>query len=161
MDMRQLMQLVESAGTNFVPATPENIARAKAFILAKWRERAIERGDSEPADLSASCKFASLFAALVFGGEVRGNFFHQWVELPGGQTLDLAEDAADVADLHAGLFPDYARSYAIAMRKKPPTKLYKHDPRHMSSRDSRESMASVAPRVNRWVEEFLNKKTDP
>lgn len=138
-----------------LPVTPENIAAAKEFVFAKWIERAKEYGHDAPVDLSSACKFASLFAAEVFDGQVRGNFFHQWVELPNGQRLDLNDEAEDVATMLRGEIPADTQDYAALSRKRLPKPLYTHDPRHMRSRDNRDSMASIKPRVMRWADEFL------
>ena len=138
-----------------LPVTDENIRAAKKFVFEKWKERAREMGRDEPIDLSSACKFASLFAAKVFGGTVRGNFFHQWVELPSGQHLDLNSEAADVATMLQGEIPNDTKSYAQLNRKKLPNPLYTHDDRHMKTRGNKESMDSIRPRVDRWVEEFL------
>lgn len=100
--MRYAEIMIESTPPTAFPATPENISAAKGFVLRKWRERAIERGREEPADLSSACKFGSLFAAKLFGGKVRGNFFHQWCELPDGQRIDVSDEAADVASMLRG-----------------------------------------------------------
>jgi len=139
----------------FINSTPENIAAAKIFVLRKWRERAIERGHDEPADLSSACKFSSLFAAKVFGGKVRGNFFHQWCELPDGRPLDINDEAVDVVAMLNGKIPDDTRAYASASRKTLPQPLYTYHEPHMRSKGNRESMASVEPRVDQWVREFL------
>lgn len=138
-----------------IAATPQNIAAAKTFVLQKWRERAQELGRDDPLDLADACKFTSLFAAKVFGGAVRGNFFHQWVELPDGRTLDLNDEAADVITMLRGEIPDGSKAYAAMMRKTLPQPVHTHDERHMRRRDNRQSMASVRPRVQRWVDEFL------
>jgi hypothetical protein len=150
-------QLME-ASKAVLPVTPENIAAAKQFVFAKWKERAKERGHDEPVDLSSACKFASLFAAEVFGGQVRGNFFHQWVELPDGHHLDLNDEAQDVATMLRGEIPADTQAYAELSRKRLPSPLYSHDVRHMRTRDNRDSMASIQPRVLAWVTEFLSHK---
>jgi len=147
------------AGGQPLPATPENIAAAKRFVFGKWQERAKELGRDDPIDLTDACKFTSLFAAMVFGGTMRGNFFHQWIELPDGRTLDLNDEAADVITMLRGEIPDASKDYAIMMRKKLPRSLYTHDERHMRRRDNRQSVASVRPRVERWVDEFLRVQT--
>ena len=139
--------------------TPENIAAAKRFVFTKWQERAKEMRREAPVDLSSACKFASLFAAKVFGGKVRGNFFHQWVELPDGQHLDLNDEAQDVAEMLRGQIPTDTQAYATAHRVQLPASLYTHDPIHMGMRDNRDSMASIKPRVERWVAEFLIKRS--
>ncbi len=121
-----------------LPATPENIAAAKAFVLKKWQERAIERGGPNatlPDDLSSSCKFSSLFARAVFGGKLEGNFDHQFVRAKDGTIIDLNIDAADVKELG-----DQA---------------HRHDILFWGSRDHRDSVRSCVPRVKEWVAEFL------
>lgn len=140
-----------------LPVTPETIAAAKAFALRKWQERARESGKAElPADLTAACKFTSAFAVRVFGGTVEGHLFHHWVRLPGGDILDLNEDAEDVALLKAGIVPDYARDFAAQSGQKPPEDVYANNPKHMRRRDLKESIASVQPRAQRWADEFLD-----
>jgi hypothetical protein len=156
-DMRY-HELMTEASKRILPVTPANIAAAKQFVFAKWKERAKERGHDEPVDLSSACKFASLFAAEVFGGQVRGNFFHQWVELPDGQHLDLNAEAEDVATMLRGKIPADMQAYAELSRKRLPSPLYAHDARHMRTRDNRDSMASIEPRVRAWVAEFMRMK---
>jgi hypothetical protein len=127
-----------AAVTAQLPATPETVAQAKAFLLRKWRERAMERGDSEPVDLSRACKFVSMFAQRVFGGELRGNWHHQYLVLPTGERLDLTEPSEELASISSeGIDP------------------YWHDKRFWGNRDHKSSMASCEPRVLQWVEEFL------
>jgi hypothetical protein len=130
--MREFMKLLEDA-SNYIPATPENIERAKEFVFDKWKERATERGSPEPLDLSYSCKFTSQFARKLFGGKLQGNYDHQYLKTADGQIIDLNLDADDVkalSDPHA------------------------HDPAFFGNRDHRNSMKSCLPRVNKWVEEF-------
>jgi|PlaIllAssembly_1097288.scaffolds.fasta_scaffold1327671_1 hypothetical protein len=110
--------------------TPENIALAKQFVFEKWKERAKEYGHEEPADLQSACKFASIFAQRIFGGQLRGNYDHQWVDL-NGQVIDLADYIADDME-----------------------NVYLHDRGFWGNKDHKESMASCEPRVARWVQEF-------
>lgn len=133
--VREFINIVESAG-KFLPATPENIALAKEFVMQKWRERAVERGLPEPADLTNSCKFSSLFAQKIFGGQIRGNENHQFVRSDDGQIIDLNIDAADVKKLG-----DLA---------------HLHDRRWFGNRDHRDSMAFCEPRAEQWAAEFRN-----
>ena len=118
---------------NIIPATPENITKAKEFVFRKWQERAKELGRPEPTDLSSSCKFGSLFAQKIFGGKLQGNYDHQYVVLANGQIIDFSHDAADVQKLK---------------------KVYYHDSLFWNNPDHRESMKSCLPRVNKWVDEF-------
>ena len=106
--------------------TPENIEAARTFLLAEWRERAVEQGDPEPADLSGACIFGSVFAQCVFGGQLRGNWDHQFVEHPDAGPIDL---------VHPGFETD-------------------HDPTFWGRAEHRDKVASVLPRVARWVAEF-------
>lgn len=109
---------------------------AGRVALEGWRERASERGRPVPADLSGSCKFTSLLAQRLFGGRLRGNADHQFLELPGGERLDLNADAADVRDLQArGIDP------------------WRHDPLFWHNPDHRASLRSCAARVAIWEEE--------
>lgn len=127
-----------SESADHLPATPENIERAKQFVTQKWIERAKERGypDHElPTDLSSSCKFTSQFAQRVFGGELRGNWHHQYVKLSDGRMLDLNIDAADVQKLG--------------------TLAHSHDRKFWRNPEHRESMDSCRARVDDWVREFL------
>jgi len=112
--------------------TPENFTRAKAFVLQKWKERAIERGSKEPVDLSYSCKFGTLFMKKVFGGIVKGNYDHQYNVID-GKIIDLSHDSADVLKL---------------------ADPYHHHKKFFGSKDHRDSMESCLPRVEQWVEEF-------
>lgn len=115
-----------------LPATPENIERAKEFVLRKWRERAAERGHPEPEDLSSSCKFTSMFAQAIFGGQIRGNYEHQFLVLD-GEILDLNKDAADVKAMDDP---------------------HEHDESWFGNDEHIDSMESCKPRVMDWVREF-------
>lgn len=153
--MRPWLALVES--TFLLPATPANIQKAKAFLLAKWRERAAESGGSEPHDLSRACKFAALFAQAIFGGKIMANDHHTWVILD-GRVLDLAEDAPDATLMRQGRLPEYAKEYANNFNLKVPEdgafEVYKADPEFMRLAGFKESLKFNLPRINRWVDEF-------
>ena len=137
-----------------LPATPENVAKAKAFVLRKWQERTKEWNSETrrlfrsmpsnkdkpfpyglfhpvPKDLTDACKFCSMFAQRVFGGKIEGNHDHQYVRLPDGQVLDLTD--------------------AIGLDK---SAAYRHDRAFWNNPEHRDSMASCEPRVERWVKEF-------
>ena len=116
-----------------IPATDENLQKAKDFILEKWRERAAERGNQMPSDLSYSCKFTTLFVKMVFGGSIKGNFDHQFNFID-GRIVDLNHDAADVVSLDDP---------------------HRHDELFFGNRDHIGSMKSCLPRVEQWVEEFI------
>jgi hypothetical protein len=148
-----------------LPATPENIERAKVFALKKWVERFNERtipGSVKvaPADLSSACKFTSMFAQAVFGGRLRGNEGHQYVQLNDGTTLDLNMDASDVQrmirvfakDGRTGWFNDDENPGNGHVYHGDP---HQHDPKWFGNPDHIESMRSIVPRVNDWVKEFL------
>ncbi|WP_156924266.1 transcriptional regulator [Derxia gummosa] len=108
------------------------------FIFRKWRERASERGEPVPLDLSRSCKYGSLFMSLVYGGTIAGNYQHQF-NIIDGRIVDLSHAAADV------------------FRMREP---YAHDADLFVADFHRESMASITPRVSGWVEEFLARDED-
>lgn len=130
----------------------EHFLTAQAFVMNKWLERFNEKkknweklgdfNESPPADLSGSCKFSSLFAAAIFGGEVQGNEHHQYCVL-NNQVIDLNKDANDVKDLEDPYF---------------------HDDYFFGSKDHMASMKSCKERVNAWLKEFpsyLNPKVIP
>ncbi len=111
----------------------EVVERAKAFLLTKWRERAMESGKPVPADLSSACKFSSLFVKLVFGGGIVGNRDHQFV-VREGVILDLNAAASDVRALpHA----------------------HEEGEGFIGSEDHHFYMKTCVPRVRSWVKEFL------
>ena len=117
-----------------IEATRANLSLARRICLAGWRERAAERGSPEPVDLSGSCKFTSMFAAEIFGGEMRGNEEHQFCQLAGGRIIDLNHDAADV------------------QRMEDP---HVHDPGFWGNPDHAASLESCRSRVGLWVSQFL------
>jgi hypothetical protein len=114
-----------------IPATVENVEKARAFLIKKWKERSKEMLRPAPEDLTGACKFASLFAQKVFGGEIRGNWHHQFVVLAGGEKLDLT----------AGLTRDRID--------------YRHDPEFWNNPEHIRSMQSCLPRVEAWANEFV------
>ena len=124
--------LIESKGARKLEATPENIERAKEFVLRKWRERATERGYPEPEDLSSSCKFTSMFAQAIFGGQIRGNYEHQFLVID-DEIIDLNKDAADVKAMDDP---------------------HDHDESWFGNDEHIDSMQSCKPRVMDWVREF-------
>lgn len=124
----------EGAAPKKLEASPENIERAKEFVLKKWRERAAERFYPEPEDLSSSCKFTSMFAQAVFGGQIQGNYEHQYLVL-NGEIIDLNIDAADVKDMEDP---------------------HEHDDSWFGNDEHVESMESCKPRVRDWVREFMS-----
>ena len=126
-------KLSESIQKLPIPATPKNIELAKKFVFKKWQERAKERG-AEVSDLSSSCKFSSMFAQRIFGGKIRGNYEHQYLLL-NGNIIDLNSDAEDVQ--------------RIALP-------YHHDKKFWNNKEHRKSLESCAPRVEKWVQEFIN-----
>jgi hypothetical protein len=116
-----------------LPLTDENIQAAKSFLFQKWKERAAERYENEPTDMSRSCKFVSQFVQKVFGGRMEGHYDHQY-NVINGKVVDLNADAEDVKRLENP---------------------HHHDTAFWGNRDHKASMKSCLPRVNTWVEEFL------
>lgn len=123
--------------------TPENLAAASVFLLEKWRERARERGWSEPDDLTNACKFASVFAQDVFGGRLRGNWHHQWVDHPEVGRIDLTRGAG---------VEDHSERCAFGGCSLGP--IDQHDRHFWGNADHVDSLESVLPRVGKWVAEF-------
>jgi hypothetical protein len=114
------------------PATDLWTSRAKAFLSQKWAARAAELGHPVPTDLSGACKFASLFAQALFGGRIRGNWYHQFNELPSEEILDLTSGSAGSDD-------------------------YTHDPIFWRNTEHIQSLNSCTARVESWVMEFQKK----
>jgi len=113
-----------------LPATPEWINRAKVFLKDKWGERHKELGrEGVPTDLKGACKFASLFAHKLFGGKMVGTADHQALSLGGGSMLDLT----DLFDPNT----------------------FRHDKEFWMNPEHEESMKSIEPRVQQWVDEFM------
>ena len=140
---------------DYLPAIPANIRAAQEFAFRKWCERAAENGREPPMDLTSACKFSSMFAVAVFGGKIKGNFFHQWAELSDGQRVDLNDKAADTLMMQQGLIPDDVAAYAESFGMKLPKNLYAHDASHMRHPDTRDSASSIRPRIERWRKEFM------
>lgn len=139
---------------SMTPTTPDDIARAKAFAMSMWRQRALELGRPEPTDLSDACKFCSLFAQGIFGGSILAHDFHCWTMVD-GEVIDLAEDGRDVLDLADGRVPtsatDYANRYGLTWNGDDP---YEADVCFMARREFVEAMESCIPRTTRWIEEW-------
>jgi hypothetical protein len=128
----------------YIAPTPEAITRAKGVALQGWRERARERGYAEePTDLWGACKFASLFAQRLFGGDLRGNEHHQYLVLD-DVRIDLTEDSLGLVELRRKHIDPY-----------------RHDARFWGNAEHRESMASCAARVDAWVAAFRSPMPDP
>lgn len=140
-DIRHWITILESAEEDgseekYLLPEPLNIQKAKSFLLNKWHDRAKEWGRDIPNDLSGACKFASLFAQKLFGGKIRGNKNHQFVQLENGKVIDLTDD-----------------SRMVKMLKNP----YKHDKDFWENNtEIKKSLKSCEPRVEKWVKEFTN-----
>ena len=117
-----------------IPADPQNVAAARAFCLEKWRERSLQKfpNDAPPVDLAGACKFSSMFASVVFGEDIAGNWHHVFNVLA-GEIVDLNAEASDVAGL--------ADPYLV-------------DAEFFEEPEFHESMRSCVARVSNWVEEF-------
>jgi hypothetical protein len=119
--------------------TDAEMARARRFVFAKWCERAHERGEAPPVDLSHSCKYGTLFMHTVFGGMIAGNYQHQF-NVINGCIVDLSDGAADVLRL---AFP------------------YDHEPELFGIAEHMASMDGCQSRVDAWAAEFrLLDRTD-
>ncbi len=110
-----------------------NVTLATNFIFLKWCERATDRGLSEPVDLSNACKFASIFANVVFGGELNGNWEHQYV-VNNTEIIDLTNNFNG---------------------NRVDASVYKHDEQFWGNDEHVASLVSCIPRVNDWINEFV------
>ena len=111
----------------------EHFALAKTFVFRKWREHAAERQAEIPVDLSAACKYGSLFMNQVFGGSIQGHYQHQYNRI-GGRIVDLSHDAADVGRM---------------------ANPYLHEQEYFAIPELRRSLDICLPRVDIWVAEFM------
>lgn len=100
--------------------------QVRAFLLARWQERAAELGREEPATLEGACRFCALFGELALGLAHRANFNHSWNEDRTGNVIDLCGGDST----------------------------YRHDSEFIARPEFREKMESCRPRVERWVSEF-------
>lgn len=136
------------------PATLGRIGKAKHFLKKKWAERAAELGRPAPTDLSSACKFGALFAKALFGGDIKANDFHTWVDLD-GKIIDLTDESEEVSYMKRGVVPPsqeaYAKAYGLTI---PETGIYTPDPSFMKDRDFKDSLKSCMPRIKQWVKEF-------
>ncbi len=124
-----------------IPPTPANIAKAQAFALRKWRERRSQQNKlykqrkKLPTDLTDACKFCSMFAVKVFGGEMQGNNDHQWV------IHDDAEDGIiDLTD-----YGNHPEDWYY----------YEHDDSFWMNPDHVDALESCIDRVNNWLTGFV------
>lgn len=131
--------------------TPELVAQAKAFALAKWKERWEKEekryGDPEPINLSNACRFCALFARELFGGRIRANYYHCWVRLDDGTVLDLT-DGVDAERF--GVSP---KRLVTASRD------FMFDAPGIPNKEFWDNMRTCLPRVRQWSEEFRNRQT--
>jgi 8-oxo-dGTP pyrophosphatase MutT (NUDIX family)/GNAT superfamily N-acetyltransferase len=112
-----------------VPVTDEWLNRAKGFLKDKWSERHKEMGREDiPTDLKGACKFASLFAQKLFGGRLVGNPDHQVLK-----NVNRIIDLTDIYDPNT----------------------FHHDKEFWMNPEHEESMKSIEPRVQQWVDEFM------
>jgi hypothetical protein len=129
---------MQSVITALLIFTDAELALARVFVLAKWRERACERGEIKPVDLSRSCKYGTLFMRTVFGGVIAGNYQHQF-NIIDRRTIDLSDASADV----------------LAMARP-----YQHDDELFGIPEYISSMESCQQRVDGWVAAYLLLKRD-
>lgn len=132
-DVKKFKEWLGQKPVSPLPPTPANVALAKEFLKQKWLERAAELGRPAPTDMSNACKFASMFAMKLFGGEMRGNFHHQFLVHPLGQ-IDLTNGD--------GVQPEHQRQ---------------HDPAFWGNEDHAASMGTCVDRVNQWLKDFDSK----
>lgn len=152
------------AGLDVLPVTAENVERAKAFVLKKYQERAAETGRERPENLHAGCRFAALFAQAVFGGDLDFNHDHTWL-VTDTRDYDQPHAPADVLDLTDGVDVLYD-PYQDKWSDQEPTDeewedFYTSDEDFMYDEDGEpngewwENTMSCAPRVKKWVKQFL------
>lgn len=130
------------------------IESARYFVGLRWTERQAERmaqlqaqfqiepepgsasllAGPAPQDLAGACKFASMFAQRLFGGSLRGNVDHQYLQREDGRIIDLCALASDVAETRR-------------LGRDP----YRHDRRWFGNAEHKASLRSCEERVEAWV----------
>lgn len=113
--------------------TAAELVFARGFVFDKWCERALERGEKAPLDLSRACKYSSLFMRTVFGGTITGNYQHQF-NIIDGNRIDINDRAADVLALARPHF---------------------EEPELFDVAEHIASMRACQPRVDVWVAEYM------
>ncbi|MBN3760877.1 hypothetical protein [Burkholderia sp. Ac-20365] len=108
-------------------ATAEQVAIARHVLVDGWRERARERDQLPPQDMAGSCKFATLFFKLAFGGMIEGAYEHQFNVLDGCK-FDLSGQ-----DLYADVG---------------------FDAEFLGNEEHLDSLRSCLPRVLKWMSRF-------
>lgn len=154
--MRNFINIVETAIRNspLLESSP-NDPKLRAFLLAKWKERAKELGLPEPHDLSGACKGTALFAQKLFGGDIHANPYHTWVNKD-GTVIDLADDSEDAKALDRGEIPPSGREYYRMTNAPLPDYAHEEDEYFMEEEDFIDDMRSWEWRVGRWLEEWKN-----
>ena len=131
----------EEYSRGLIQPTSENLNKFLQFLKEKWTERSKQRHDSwgdaqdrawqPPSTLEGACKFTSLFALKLFGGRIRGNEHHQYLELPNGKIIDPVP------------VPDHDDPQH-------------HDDEFWLNPEHKQSLESCLPRVKGWVNEFMS-----
>jgi len=131
----------EEYSRGLIQPTSENLNKFLQFLKEKWTERSKQRHDSwgdaqdrawqPPSTLEGACKFTSLFALRLFGGRIRGNEHHQYLELPNGKIIDPVP------------VPDHDNPQH-------------HDDEFWLNPEHKQSLESCLPRVKGWVNEFMS-----
>lgn len=117
-------------------ASKDNLVIAKRIAFIGWAARAKERGLEPPSDLSNGCKFSSLFVKLLFGGEIKGSYLHQF-NMIGDELIDFSEESLDVREIKEGGDDPY-----------------EVDDDFLFNDEHIESMYSCLPRVQSWINRF-------
>lgn len=128
---------------------------ASAYLLRCWRERARElhAATPPPSDLTGACKFAAVFAQTLFGGEVRGNWYHLFCVQENGQRIDLTNNVQFAGGIPLGL-ENRARQLGLHVRD-----IYEHDPRLFRETEFLAALASTRERVRDWARAYEKEKT--
>ncbi len=141
----QFQQWHDQKPVQQIQPTPENVVLAKKFLMQKWVSRSKEMRNDMPVDLTNACRFASMFAYKVFGGKMRGNWYHQFVQL-GKDIIDLTDSAGVGPHQSEGLQKGSVPAYVGP---------HHHDKKFWGNSDHIAKMGSCVPRVEQWVKEFM------
>lgn len=121
--------------------TPELFELAKEIASEGWISRSKEKHQPLPEDMSGGCKFSSIYFKLLFGGQMQGNYLHQFNVL-NGKVFDLNKDCNDVKQMK--------KEFIDKIGENP----YKHDICFFGNPDHIESMQNCFNRSLEWSKEF-------
>lgn len=156
-----------------IPLTAESYFFAVREFRKLWIEKAQSEDWMQPIGVISvgSCNFGAITSLVLFGGSLRANREHTWVEHSGGRIVDLSgydqAGTEEASQAHATYLKDkfavervaagssyvwrissiHNGSYIETMH---PENLFVSQPRMFRDQEYLESLESVVPRANAW-----------